>query len=173
MYKASVVMVLAGLGLGEFAFMYYSDSKFKKYCFSSSAVPQSYSIERRNIDQVVQDHDGYRIWNHDPVDSEMHEEFFFPEGSDWSERTITPPILPPLQASLFSRLGKDHHFYIFKDLDDGQQPYALILKYRAPGCRLDLTHLEVHLPRNQGIAAGIDSWIEGKVKKYEPMNEIK
>ena len=34
-------------------------------------------------------------------------------------------------------------------------------------------YVEVHLPKNQGIAAGFDSWIEGKVRKYEPLREVK
>lgn len=151
--------------------------KVTKACDQNPVRPHTSTVFTKNIDQVFSDHDGYRLYSQDQ-DGKVVEESY----GIW---------MPPLLVSDSFRKGfkgltpnNDAQVNIYKDLEPDQHAFATKLEYTIKGC-FDMSenvfsqeprkfyYVEVHLPRNQSLAAGIDSWIEGKVQKYEPMREIK
>ncbi len=160
-----------GISAALITWMYKDEARWKKYCFGEPAVPESYTIERRSIDQVFRDHEGYRLISKDER-GVVKEEIFYSSGAPWWNKDISSrPLLPKGSPSQY--LSENSRVVLVKDLSDKAVPFANILRYTMKHCRRDLTHVEVHFPKNQGLSAGIDSWIEGKVRKYKPMQEIK
>ncbi len=158
------------------------EEKIHERCWVKEATPVSYHVSTKNIDQVFRDHGGFRIYSQDSRREVIEETY----GNSIQVR----PVLPESVRSQFIDLKRqnENQVKIYRDLETGAQPYAKILEFTVPGCvyygmaRGDenlegklkpFYYVEAHLPRNQGIAAGIDSWVEGKIQKYEPMGEIK
>jgi len=158
------------------------EMKIYEKCSVDEVTPVSYQVKTKNIDQVFQDHSGYHINSHDSRGKVIEEGYGNPTG--------VRPILPDQVISQFIELTSHDgaQVRVYRDLEIGAQAYAKILEFTVPGCvyysmargNEDLEgklkpfyYVEAHLPRNQGISAGIDSWIEGKERKYGPMQEIK
>ncbi len=160
-------LVIGGLGLSTamIGSMWYLDNNQKQVC-TAVAKPESYNIRKQNIDQIFRDHNGYRLYWHDE-EGRVKEESF---GPPWNGLHGTPTIP---EAAEFKSLSDKESFLIFKDLPEGEALYAKILTYQLPECNHSDYHVEVHMPANQSLAPGIDSYISGKATKYEPMHEIK
>lgn len=151
--------------------------KVAKACDKNQVRPHASTVSNRNIDQVFRDHDGYRLYSQDE-DGKVVEESY----GMWTRRLLVSDSF----RTGFKGLTPDNNAQvnIYKDLEPDQHAFATKLEYTIEDC-FDMSentfsqkprkfyYVEVHLPKNQGIATGIDSWIEGKVRKYEPMREIK
>ncbi len=163
-----VAVAVAVLGVGV---IFYNSARNEKYCEEIAAAPKTFTIKHKSIDQVFRDHNGYRFLYTDEKGI-VHEEKFY-EGAG------AKPILPP-ESHLYPHSGNPFHYLslnrsvvIIKDLPEDQKPYADILHYTMEGCRFKLAHAEVHLRKHQNLTAGSDSYIEAKIRKYEPMQEIR
>ena len=158
------------------------EQELEEICSQESATPQSYKIRTQNIDQIFEDHGGYRLLSRDK-DGKVIEDNY--------ELGLRPkPLVPDTVRNEFKSLTPETQrgVTIYRDLEKGAQPFAKILEYTVAGCvYFNLAHgdenlegtliphyyVEVHLPENQGIAAGIDSWAEGKERRSGPIQEIK
>ena len=158
------------------------EQELEEICSQKSATPQSYKIRTQNIDQIFEDHDGYRLLSRDKDGKVIEDNYGF---------GLRPrPLVPDTVRSEFKSLTPETQegLTVYRDLEKGAQPFAKILEYTVAGCvYFGLAHgdenlegtliphyyVEVHLPQDQGIAAGIDSWVEGKERRSGPIQEIK
>ncbi|MEK6846204.1 MAG: hypothetical protein AABY26_05565 [Nanoarchaeota archaeon] len=159
------IMGLIGV-LGASSVIGYHDYQDERGGCESSTEPQFYRIRKQNIDQVFRDHNGYRLYWHDK-DGLVKEEKF--DAHD--NFKVAVPLIPEINQ--FKSTQSKEHFVIFKDIPNNEQPYAQILIYQLPKCTRNTFYVDVHLPANQSLAPGIDSYISGKAIIDEPMHEIK
>ena len=158
------------------------EEKLEEICSQESATPQSYKIRTQNIDQIFEDHGGYRLLSRDK-DGKVIENNY---GLGLRPRPLVPDTVQREFKNLTPKTQEG--LTVYRDLEKGAQPFAKILEYTVAGCvYFNLAHgdenlegtliphyyVEVHLPENQGIAAGIDSWAEGKERRSGPIQEIK
>lgn len=155
-------------------------------CYQTLVKPASYSIKKESIDQIFRDHGGYRLYSQDPQTGKVLESSFY-------ETSRNHPIVPEDVKKEFLGLNPKRweQVNVYRDLNEREHPFAKTLEYTIAGCK-DHTfcewsfllfpdcdnavprkfyYVEVHLPKNQGLAAGNDT--DGKTPKSEPMREIK
>ncbi len=150
--KGLGVVVLAGAvcvvgkGLYTISNGIAQEGKLENRCHPSSATPQTYSIERRTIDQVFRDHDGYRLYSQTNDGLVTEDKYFVGEH----------PLLSFPDANQFKSLRENRRddVVIYRDLPTGEQAFAQVLTYSLRGCTLaydnnemrQLYMVEVHLP---------------------------
>lgn len=178
---ANKITAVVCLGLaGAAGMMFYhvvngitKEERLNRLCERSPAKLQSYSIENRTIDQIFRDHNGYRLYSH--TDNGLVTENKYYQGQ---RHQI---FFPEAQQFQSLREQRRENVTIYRDLPAEEQAFARILTYTVRGCTLSYDQKEmrpffivdVHLPRNMGLAAGIDSYIEGKITHHEPMVEVR
>lgn len=147
--------------------------RLNRLCERSPAKLQSYSIENRTIDQIFRDHDGYRLYSH--TDNGLITENKYYEGQHHQISFSEAPQFRSLREQ------RKENVTIYRDLPTGEQAFARILTYTIRGCTFSYDQKEmreffivdVHLPQTMGLAAGIDSYIEGKITHHEPMSDVR
>nr|MBA4404844.1 hypothetical protein [Nanoarchaeum sp.] len=152
--------------------------------------PHYKRFESLPVDQVFKDHNGFRIYFTDQ-NGKIEERKYFDAGNlDVRNGNISyaykylmiPADIPDSIDVKFEIISKEKPspgaVTIFKDLAPDQRGYANILWFEQymPVGRvnnlLDCYYVEIHIPSNQGLSAGIEVY-GGKFPIKESMREIK
>jgi hypothetical protein len=121
-----------------------------------------YSNYRRHpVEQVLRDHDGYRVI-YTGENGVMQEEKYFESG-------VKIESIPQDISGKFKVMDANKHIILIKDLEQGEPGYADVIDTEWASTK----YVEIHLPKDKSLESGVEAWTSGKTTKHAPMSEIK
>jgi len=135
-------------------------------------VKNSFRYTRHPVDQVFEDHNGYRVNYADANTKVTKIKYFFDDERWMFDEAINPDQsirsqFRDLQTLLSScKRGA----VIYKDLKETERGYANVFSYTTES--RECYHLvEIHIPKTQGLSPGNETY-GGKFKTHSQMSEV-
>ena len=173
MMLGKAILIICGvLTAGGIAGGIYRAAELDKSCYESTAQLDSHQVTIHPIDQVFRDYNGWRVYSRDPNDSHnlVEEDRYF-DGHKHNLHGLKLAEIPEFHQ--LKALGRSPDFVVFRDLPENAQAQLVKLTYNMTNCSHNpFTHIEVHLPENQGISPGYDSNRDVHNPHHQPMQEV-